>query len=57
MSDTEAEAYFSNLDVRLFQLYNFIDYEDIQNPVKTVYMLKATYRLTPGYFINKNFFL
>ena len=35
MDETEADAYFQNYYIGVLDLNNFIDYEDIENPIKT----------------------
>ena len=37
MSVAELEEYYNNLTVRLQFLHNYIEYDDIENPIKTIY--------------------
>ena len=36
MSETEMEDYFLDRKFNVLNLYNFIDYDDIENPVQTI---------------------
>ena len=37
MDDTELEAYLKNLSISLGVLHNYIDYENIEKPVQTIF--------------------
>ena len=37
MSGTELDDYFRGFTVRFQLLHNYIEYDDIENPIKTIY--------------------
>ena len=41
MNETEVKDYFAPKKVRILQLFNFIDYEDIEEPLKTYQVAKG----------------
>ena len=40
-NETELEDYLANLKISVGYLHNYIDYEDIENPVKTILIPKT----------------
>ena len=37
MSEEELKEYYKNFTIRLQLLHNYIEYDDIENPIKTIY--------------------
>ena len=55
MNETELGDYFRNLAFRFLNLNNFVDYEDIENPVKTFQQAKDFFTLSPTTLISRRF--
>ena len=55
MNETEAGAYFQKLGLNVLGINNFIDYEDIENPVKTSQKVRETIRVDPRKYIIRRY--
>ena len=48
MNETELDDYLKNITISLGVLHNYIDYENIEKPVQTIYQKPTVYRLNPN---------
>ena len=56
MEGPELDAYLQDLKISLGFLHNYIDYENIENPVQTIYFSRFWYRLNPDKLVKNKFF-
>ena len=55
MNETEIGDYFNKLTFRNLYLNNFIDYEDIENPVKTFQQVGNQFQISPNTYLKVRF--
>ena len=48
MNETELDNYLKKLTIYLGVLHNYIDYDNIEKPVQTIYQKPSVYRLSPN---------
>ena len=55
MSETEVGDYFEQLRFSMLNLNNFVDYEDIENPVKAFQLQNDSFKIFPNKIVSRVF--
>ena len=55
MNEIELGEYFEQFSFRILYLNNFVDYEDIENPIKTFQNVKDSFDIGPNKAVFRTF--